>query len=41
MIVLGALLRRRIDRALNEGRDGDDASDEESERFMEVWLNGE
>jgi hypothetical protein len=37
MIALGALLRRGIDRALDEGRE-DDTSFEESERFFERWL---
>jgi hypothetical protein len=37
MIALGALMRRGIDRAVDEGRD-DEADFEESERFMETWL---
>jgi len=37
MIALGALLRRGIDRALDEGRE-DEADFEESERFFERWL---
>ena len=40
MIALGALLRRGIDQALHEGR-GDDAGDEEFERFFEAWLERE
>ena len=43
MIALGALLRRGIDRALNEGREdrGDETGFEESERFFERWLSSE
>ena len=40
MIALGALLRRGIDRALDEGRE-DEADFEESERFFERWLGWE
>jgi hypothetical protein len=40
MIALGALLRRGIDRALDEGRE-DEAGFEESERFFERWLGWE
>jgi hypothetical protein len=40
MIALGALLRRGIDRALDEGRE-DDTSFEEAERFFDRWLNRE
>lgn len=40
MIALGALLRRGIDRALDEGRE-DEAGFEESERFFETWLGWE
>jgi hypothetical protein len=39
-IALGALLRRGIDRALDEGR-GDEVGSEESERFIERWLSWE
>jgi hypothetical protein len=43
MIALGALLRRGIDRALNEGREDreDETGFEESERFFERWLSSE
>ena len=40
MIALGALLRRGIDRALDEGRE-DEVGFEESERFFETWLSRE
>lgn len=40
MIALGALLRRGIDRALDEGRE-DETSFKESERFFERWLSWE
>jgi hypothetical protein len=40
MIALGALLRRGIDRALSEGR-GDQADEEDFERFFEGWLEQE
>lgn len=40
MIALEALLRRGIDRALDEGRE-DETSPEESERFFERWLGWE
>ena len=40
MIALGALLRRGIDRALDEGQE-DEACFEESERFFERWLGWE
>jgi len=39
MIALGALLRRGIDRALDEGRE-DEAGFKESERFLEDGLAG-
>jgi hypothetical protein len=40
MIALGALLRRGIDRALDEGRE-DETDFDESERFFERWLSSE
>ena len=40
MIALGALLRRGIDRAMDEGRE-DEVGFEESERFFETWLSRE
>jgi hypothetical protein len=40
MIALGALMRRGIERALDDGRD-DDVTDEESDRFVERWLDVE
>jgi hypothetical protein len=38
MIALGALTRRGIERALDDGRD-DEVTEEESDRFVEGWLD--
>jgi hypothetical protein len=38
MIALGALMRRGIERALDDGRD-DNVTEEESDRFVERWLD--
>ena len=40
MIALGALMRRGIERALDDGRD-DEVTEEESDRFIEGWLDSE
>ena len=38
MIALGALMRRGIERALDDGRD-DEVTEEESDQFVEGWLD--
>ena len=38
MIALGTLMRRGLERALDDGRD-DEVTEEESDRFIEGWLD--